>query len=129
MYACEHYAYSEEYQCDIMYRTCEKRHDTPIEDDETCEFDTSRKISKKEAKKLASEIHTTVGDLLTYLYNKSEDILANATMHNGWNEYEKGFQDGIKHLRKYILSDLQSEYCDLKELEEEFDRGGSVDEK
>ena len=118
MYACENYTYSEEHNCDIMYRTCEKRHDTPVDDDETCKFDTSRNIVSKEPKKLTSEIHTTVGDLLIYLYDKSEDILANVTMH-GWSEYNKGCQDGIKHLRKYILSDLQSENCDLRELEEE----------
>ena len=115
--SAEHYMYSEEHGCDIMYRTCEKRHDAPVDDDETCKYDTSRKIVAKEPKKLTSEIHTTVGDFLTYLYDKSEDILSNATMH-GWSEYNKGFQDGINHLRKYILSDLQSENCDLKELEE-----------
>lgn len=43
-YACEHYAYSEEHQCDIMYRTCEKRYDAPVDDDETCEFDTSKTV-------------------------------------------------------------------------------------
>ena len=44
-HACENYMYSAEHGCDIMYRTCEKRHDAPIDDDETCEHDTSKRTN------------------------------------------------------------------------------------
>lgn len=38
--SAEHYMYSEEHGCDIMYRTCVLKGDIPVDDDCTCVDDT-----------------------------------------------------------------------------------------
>lgn len=47
-YSCENYKYSREDEVDILYRTCEKRNNAPVDDDETCEYDTDGFNPQKE---------------------------------------------------------------------------------
>ena len=64
--------------------------------------------------KLTDKIEVSTGELLNYIYEKADEVLANLDPKSGDFHYNLGYRNGIKQLRMAILHDLQNGENDLQ---------------